>query len=93
MPSGELVQAFREAGGGDKPARLGMTVCWAATEEKGAATAHRLWRNIGVPGVAQTLPAPRDFEAVGAMVTERWWRAPSPAALIRTASWTWWPST
>ena len=70
MPSGELVQAFREAGGGDKPAQVGMKVCWAATEEKGAATAHRLWRNIGVPGVAQTLPAPRDFEAVGEMVTE-----------------------
>jgi G6PDH family F420-dependent oxidoreductase len=70
MPSGELVRTFRDAGGGDKPAQVGMKVCWADTEEKGVATAHRLWRNVGLPGIAQALPAPRDFEAVCQLVTE-----------------------
>lgn len=69
-PSGELVRMFRDAGGGDKPAQAGMKVCWADTEEKGVATAHRLWRTVGLPGIAQTLPAPRDFEAVSELVTE-----------------------
>ncbi len=70
MPSGELVRMFRDAGGGDKPAQVGMKVCWADTEDKGVATAHRLWRNVVLPGVAQTLPAPRDFAAIGELVTE-----------------------
>jgi G6PDH family F420-dependent oxidoreductase len=70
MPSGELVRTFRDAGGGDKSAQVGMKVCWAATEEKGVATAHRLWRNIGLPDIVQTLPAPRDFQAVCELVTE-----------------------
>ncbi|MDQ3763799.1 MAG: TIGR03557 family F420-dependent LLM class oxidoreductase [Actinomycetota bacterium] len=70
MPISELVRTFRDAGGGDKPAQVGMKVCWADTEEKGVATAHRLWRNAAVPGVAQTLPTPRDFEAISELVTE-----------------------
>lgn len=69
-PSAELVQAFRDAGGGDKPAQVGMKVCWADTEEKGVATAHRLWRNEALSGVGQTLPTPRDFEAITELVTE-----------------------
>lgn len=70
MPDAELVRTFRETGGGDKPAQVGMKVCWADTEEQGRATAHRLWRNVGLPGIAQTLPAPSDFEAASELVTE-----------------------
>jgi G6PDH family F420-dependent oxidoreductase len=69
-PSGELVQTFRDTGGGSKPAQAGMKVCWAETEEKGVATVHRLWPNEGLPGVAQTLPTTRDFEAITQLVTE-----------------------
>jgi G6PDH family F420-dependent oxidoreductase len=70
MPSAELVRTFRDAGGGDKPAQAGVKVCWADTEEKGLTTAHRLWRTEALPGIAQTLPAPRDFTAVCELVTE-----------------------
>jgi G6PDH family F420-dependent oxidoreductase len=70
VPSGELVRTFRDAGGGDKPAQAGMKVCWADTEEKAVATARRLWPTEGLPGVAQTLPTPRDFEAITQLVTE-----------------------
>ncbi|MGB6164985.1 MAG: TIGR03557 family F420-dependent LLM class oxidoreductase [Pseudonocardiaceae bacterium] len=70
MPGRELVRTFRDSGGGDKPAQVGIKVCWADTESKGVTTAHRLWRNVGLPGVAQTLPAPRDFTAVCELVTE-----------------------
>lgn len=69
-PSGELVRTFRDAGGEGKPTQAGMKVCWADTEEKGVATAHRLWPNEGLPGIAQTLPTPRDFEAITQLVTE-----------------------
>jgi G6PDH family F420-dependent oxidoreductase len=70
MPNGELVRVFRDSGGGDKPAQVGMKVCWADTEEKGVATAHRLWRNVGLPDIALTLPTPRDFAAISELVTE-----------------------
>jgi G6PDH family F420-dependent oxidoreductase len=70
VASSELVRIFRDAGGGSKPAQAGMKVCWAETEEKGLATAHRLWPNEALPGVAQTLPTPRDFEAITDIVTK-----------------------
>jgi G6PDH family F420-dependent oxidoreductase len=70
IPSAELIQTFRDAGGAGKPTQAGLKVCWAETEEKGIATAYRLWPNEGLPGVAQTLPTTRDFEAITTLVTE-----------------------
>jgi G6PDH family F420-dependent oxidoreductase len=71
MPDADLVTAFREQGGGDKPVQGGMKVCWAATEDEGVATAHRLWPNDLLPGgLAQTLPTPAEFEAASSLVTE-----------------------
>jgi G6PDH family F420-dependent oxidoreductase len=71
MPDGDLVRTFRESGGGDKPVQGGMKVCWAPSEDEGAATAHRLWRNELLPGnIAQVMPEPKDFEAATRLVTE-----------------------
>lgn len=70
MPDGDLVEQFRAAGGGDKPVQGGFKGCWAPTEEKGVATAHRLWANSGVPGeLSQVLPSPRHFEQASSLVT------------------------
>ena len=62
MPDAELVKAFRDAGGGDKPVQAGTKVSWDRDPEAGLDAAHRLWANGGLPGqLAQTLPRPRDF--------------------------------
>jgi G6PDH family F420-dependent oxidoreductase len=62
MPDAELVKAFRDAGGGDKPVQAGTKVSWDRDPEAGLDAAHRLWANEGLPGqLAQTLPRPRDF--------------------------------
>jgi G6PDH family F420-dependent oxidoreductase len=62
MPDAELVKAFREAGGGDKPVQAGTKVSWDRDAEAGLDAAYRLWANEGLPGqLAQTLPRPKDF--------------------------------
>ncbi len=78
-PDADVVRAFRESGGGDRPVQGGLKVCWADSEQAGLDTAHRLWANELLPGqLAQTLPRPRDFadantlvprDAVGEQVT------------------------
>ncbi len=71
MADAELVQRFRNNGGGDKPAQCGMKVCYADTADEGVRIAHRLWANSGVPGeLAQVLPSPRHFEQASELVTE-----------------------
>jgi G6PDH family F420-dependent oxidoreductase len=70
MPDGDLVRRFRDAGGGDKPAQGGFKGCYAATEELGVQTAHRIWPNAGVPGeLSQVLPSPKHFEQASHLVT------------------------
>ncbi|WP_433223189.1 TIGR03557 family F420-dependent LLM class oxidoreductase [Dactylosporangium sp. CS-047395] len=70
MPDGDLVKAFREAGGGDKPVQGGFKASWAPTEEEAVATAHRIWPNSGVPGeLSQVLPSPKHFEQASQLVT------------------------
>ena len=62
MPDADLVKAFRNAGGGDKPVQAGTKVSWDRDPEAGLDAAHRLWANESLPGqLAQTLPRPRDF--------------------------------
>jgi G6PDH family F420-dependent oxidoreductase len=72
-PQAELVQAFRENGGGDKPVQAGFKVCWDADRDAALARAHRLWANDALPGqLAQTLPRPRDFaDAMGLVSPEQ----------------------
>jgi G6PDH family F420-dependent oxidoreductase len=68
-PDGDLVHAFREAGGGGKPAQGGFKACYAETEDEGAQLAYERWPNAGVPGeLSQVLPSPRHFEQAGQLV-------------------------
>ncbi|MDT7803162.1 MAG: hypothetical protein QOI78_6595, partial [Actinomycetota bacterium] len=69
VPDADLVRAFRDAGGGDKPVQAGMKVCWDADTEAALDRAHRLWANDALPGqLAQILPRPEDFEAATTFV-------------------------
>lgn len=69
LPNRELVDTFRDAGGGDKPVQAGVKVSWAVQENIGLDAAHRLWANDLLPGqLAQTLPRPADFEAAMTLV-------------------------
>lgn len=70
-PDADLVRLYRDSGGGQRPVQGGMKVCWAASEEEGVKTAHRLWRNELLPGqLPSTLPTPRDYAAASELVTE-----------------------
>ncbi len=70
MPDADLVQRFRAAGGGAKPAQGGFKVCHAPSAEEGLATAHRIWPNMQLPGeLAQVLPQPRHFEQAATLVS------------------------
>jgi G6PDH family F420-dependent oxidoreductase len=61
-PDADLVDAFRSAGGDQKPVQAGMKVNWDADAKSAADTARRLWGNDALPGqLAQILPRPRDF--------------------------------
>ncbi|WP_322859849.1 LLM class F420-dependent oxidoreductase [Mycobacterium europaeum] len=69
-PEADLVKAFREAGGGDKPVQAGMKVSWDNDADAALTTAHRLWGNDALPGQsAQILPRPKDFAALMSLVT------------------------
>lgn len=68
-PEEDLVKAFREAGGGDKPVQGGTKVCWDRDPDNALKVAHRLWPNDALPGQsAQILPRPKDFEALSPLV-------------------------
>ncbi len=70
-PEAEMVQRFRDAGGGDKPVQGGTKVCWGEDEATCRQTAHRTWANEGLPGeLAQILPTPAHFEQASTLVTE-----------------------
>ena len=70
-PDDELLRAFDEAGGRDKP-RLGqLTVCWGQDDRRARRTAHEWWPNGAIRGeLGQELPLPRHFEQAAEMVTE-----------------------
>jgi G6PDH family F420-dependent oxidoreductase len=66
----ELIQRFREGGGGDKTVQAGTKVCYAATKEAAVETVHRIWPNEALPGeLAQVLPTPAHFEQATQLVT------------------------
>ncbi|GAA1566842.1 MULTISPECIES: TIGR03557 family F420-dependent LLM class oxidoreductase [Kribbella] len=70
-PDAELLQRFRDHGGGDKPAQAGFKVSYAPTADEGAEQAHRIWANSGLPGeLAQVLPSPRHFEQASQLVSK-----------------------
>ena len=70
-PDAEMVQRFRDNGGGDKVTAAGLKVCFAESEDEGVRIAHERWANEGLPGeLAQVLPSPKHFEQASALVTE-----------------------
>ena len=70
-PDTELVQTFRDSGGGTRTAQGGYKVCWGTDAAEARRTAHRLWANEQLPGeLAQVLPTPRHFEQASTLVTE-----------------------
>ena len=68
----ELVAAFEDAGGGDKPRYAQIDVCVAEDEHEAQRIAHRQWAApAGVPPrLLSKLRVPADFEAVAELVTE-----------------------
>jgi G6PDH family F420-dependent oxidoreductase len=71
-PEAELVKAFRESGGGDKPVQAGVKVSWDKDTDTALKVAHRMWGNDALPGQsAQTLPRPMDFAALMSLVTPK----------------------
>jgi coenzyme F420-dependent glucose-6-phosphate dehydrogenase len=69
-PDADVVSAFEEAGGGDKPRYGQLTVCYAASEREAVETAHSCWPNAAAEGeLTQELPLPRHFEQAAGMVT------------------------
>jgi len=68
-PEAKIVDAFRKAGGGDKPRYAQITVCWAKTRDKALDTAYKLWPNSGLQGDLNTeLRTVVYFEQATAMV-------------------------
>jgi G6PDH family F420-dependent oxidoreductase len=61
----EVVEAFKKAGGKDKP-RLGMVkVCWAHSAEEARATVKHWWPTSAVSGPLHSdLPTPKHFDDV-----------------------------
>ena len=90
-PQQEVIEAFRTAGGTDKPIFGQVTGCWAASEDEGAGTMHRIWPNAGITGdLSQELPLPMHFEQAASNVTpemlaEKMPVGPAPDAWIEAA--------
>ena len=62
-PDADNLQLFRKTNNGVTQA--GTKICWAATEQEAARTAHRLWGHQGQGGQAtQDLPTWESFEAM-----------------------------
>jgi G6PDH family F420-dependent oxidoreductase len=71
MPEKDLVDRFRQHGGGGKVVQGGTKVCWGPDEQECVKTVHRIWPNESLPGeLAQILPQPAHFEQAASLVTE-----------------------
>ncbi|HEY8584417.1 MAG TPA: LLM class F420-dependent oxidoreductase [Capillimicrobium sp.] len=66
----ELIQRFRDNGGGDKVVQAGTKVSYGPDRDERVKTFHRIWPNDGLPGeLAQVLPNPAHFEQASTLVT------------------------
>ncbi|HET9914172.1 MAG TPA: TIGR03557 family F420-dependent LLM class oxidoreductase [Anaerolineales bacterium] len=64
-PDDKVVNAFKEAGGTDKPCFGMVKVCWAHSAEEARATVKQWWPTSAVSGPLHSdLPTPRHFEDV-----------------------------
>jgi G6PDH family F420-dependent oxidoreductase len=71
-PDADVVSAFEQAGGRDKPRYGQLTVCYARSEREAVETAHSWWPNAAITGeLGQELPLPRHYEQAAEMVTPR----------------------
>ncbi len=69
-PDPDLVRAFRDGGGGDKPVQGAFKACVAASEADAVRIAYERWPNSALPGeLAQVLASPRHFEQATGLVT------------------------
>ena len=70
-PDAEMLNLFRESGGGNKVAHAGTKVCYGEDEAECRKLAHRIWPNESLPGeLAQELPTVAHFEQATSIVTE-----------------------
>lgn len=68
-PDAEAVERFRRGGGGTKPVRGGLKLCWGTDRDEAVRTAHRLWPNEQLPGeLPQILRTPRHLEQASSLV-------------------------
>ena len=71
MPDPDKIAAFRSQGGGEKPVLAAMKVCYGADEAAARRTAHRLWRQMQMPGLLLTdLPTPEHIEQASSLLSE-----------------------
>lgn len=67
----DLVSAFIDQAGPDKPCLAGAKCCWGKDEATARKLAHKRWPNLGLPGeFAQELRTPEHFEQASSIVTE-----------------------
>ena len=70
-PDAEMLNLFRESGGGDKVAHAGSKVCYGDDEAECRRIAHQTWPNESLPGeLAQELPTVAHFDQATSIVTE-----------------------
>lgn len=69
-PDARLVDAFEQAGGGEKPRYGKLTICWAETDAEARRIAYEWWRQTALPGLGSILPLPRYYENASRLVTE-----------------------
>lgn len=62
-PDPELIEAFEEGGGEDKPRYAEIDVCYAEDEQEAIETAHEIWPQAALPGeLLWELRTPAHFE-------------------------------
>ena len=70
-PDAEMLNLFRESGGGDKVAHAGSKVCYGEDEAECRRISHQTWPNESLPGeLAQELPTVAHFDQATSIVTE-----------------------
>ncbi len=87
-PEGEIVEAFRGAGGEGRPVYGQLTLCYGPDEAKAKDEALEWWPNTSVPGeVGLELAEPQHFEEVAELITtgqvaEKVVCGPDPDAIV-----------
>lgn len=68
-PDKEGMETYRSAGGQGRT-QAGVKVCWAASEDEAAKTAHELWGHMGAGGqTSQDIPMWLGFEGIRELTT------------------------